>query len=186
MVNQQSHVFWRKILAFIIYTAVFYIERLLIFSIKITHYTLSSQSFFVNPLQVHIQEIINPAYFQYHYNSHDGAWIVYDGQKITELKTPHIDKITSIISASVHVRAAVVELQRSIACPASAYYGGVNKNFIVEGRDCGTVVFPDAQYKFFLTAAQQVRALRWQQDQQHAGKEIPLESCIAAIVDRDL
>ena len=56
---------------------------------------------------------------------------------------------------------------------------------IVDGRDCGTVVFPHAEYKLFLTADPFVRALRWQKDQKKQGNEFSLEQAYTILIDRD-
>lgn len=67
------------------------------------------------------------------------------------IRTPEVSDATSRISAYPEVRERLVELQRR----AAASFGAV-----VEGRDIGTVVFPDAPYKFFLEARSEVRAAR--------------------------
>ena len=68
-----------------------------------------------------------------------------------ELRTPEISAGASAIATVSEVRRKLVELQRKMA----------SENLIVmEGRDIGTVVFPDAKYKFFLTASPEVRARR--------------------------
>ena len=68
-----------------------------------------------------------------------------------DIRTPHISQGASQVSAHPEVRAALLELQRRLGAG-----GGV----VVEGRDTGTVVFPRAQAKFFLTATVQERARR--------------------------
>ena len=68
-----------------------------------------------------------------------------------KIRTNEVSKLTSQISAIPEVRKKMVELQRELV---------KGKDFIVEGRDIGTVVFPDADMKFFLTASVEVRAKR--------------------------
>jgi cytidylate kinase len=67
------------------------------------------------------------------------------------IRTPEVGMAASIVSAHPGVRAALLELQRQ-----AGRGGGV----VLEGRDIGTVVFPDAEAKFFLTARPEVRARR--------------------------
>lgn len=75
-----------------------------------------------------------------------------DGTDVTDvIRTAEIDRAVSPVSAAPSVRAALVEQQRRI---------GRSGNYVVEGRDIGTVVFPDAEVKVFLTATDDERAHR--------------------------
>ena len=56
---------------------------------------------------------------------------------------------------------------------------------VVDGRDAGTVIFPDANLKFFITAAIEVRAQRWAQDQKKLGNEFTVSQAIDHISQRD-
>jgi len=79
--------------------------------------------------------------------------VVIDGVVVTSaIRTPEVNRAVSAVAANPAVRAALVERQRAWA---AAHGGGV-----VEGRDIGTVVFPDADLKVFLTAAAEERARR--------------------------
>lgn len=74
------------------------------------------------------------------------------GEEVSgELRTDEVTELTSMISKFPSVRELMVKLQRELV---------KNGNFVVEGRDIGTVVFPNAQLKFFLTASAEVRARR--------------------------
>ena len=74
------------------------------------------------------------------------------GNDVTDaIRTAEIDRAVSPVSAVVAVREALVEQQRRI---------GRAGDYVVEGRDIGTVVFPDAQLKVFLTASDEARARR--------------------------
>ncbi|MCP4117853.1 MAG: (d)CMP kinase [Desulfobacteraceae bacterium] len=74
------------------------------------------------------------------------------GRDITDLiRTPEISMLASAVSAKPRVRAALLDMQRSIATKTDAVF---------EGRDMGTVVFPGADYKFFLSADLATRAMR--------------------------
>jgi cytidylate kinase len=78
--------------------------------------------------------------------------VMLDGEDVTEaLRAPEVSQMASVVSAIPEVRREMVRRQRELA----ARTGGV-----VEGRDIGTVVFPDATLKVFLTAEPEVRARR--------------------------
>ena len=68
-----------------------------------------------------------------------------------DLRTPDVDRAASVVSAWAAVRAALVERQRDFARAAGA---------VLDGRDIGTVIFPDAHAKLFVTAAPAERARR--------------------------
>lgn len=75
-----------------------------------------------------------------------------DGEDITDrIRTSEIDKAVSPVSASSSVRRSLVKQQQKIGC---------NGDFVVEGRDIGSVVFPNAELKIFLTASPEERAHR--------------------------
>ncbi|WP_242339516.1 MULTISPECIES: (d)CMP kinase [Anaeromyxobacter] len=71
-----------------------------------------------------------------------------------EIRTPPMSIGASAVSARPVVRAGLLELQRRLACAPE------NRGAVLEGRDIGTVVFPDADVKFFLTASAEERARR--------------------------
>lgn len=103
--------------------------------------------------------------------------IIFDGTNITaQLKTKEVDNWSSISSADPYVRAAILHLQVSL---------GKQHDVVADGRDTGTVVFPHAEHKFFLTASTETRAARWQKDQARAGKQYTLAECITIISERD-
>lgn len=84
----------------------------------------------------------------------DGSRVTLDGRDVsTEIRTPEVSRQASVVSALPEVRAALLELQRA---EARRQPGGA----VVEGRDIGTVVFPDAELKIFLTASLEARATR--------------------------
>ncbi len=75
-----------------------------------------------------------------------------DGVEVTDkIRTAEIDKAVSPVSATPAVREALLDQQRRI---------GLSGNYVVEGRDIGTVVFPQAELKIFLTASAEERAHR--------------------------
>ena len=95
----------------------------------------------------------------------------------TEIRTPEVSSGASQVSAHPPVRAALLELQRRLGGA-----GGV----VVEGRDTGTVVFPHAQAKFFLTATEAERARRRVAELAAAGRPVDYDKTLREIAERDL
>ena len=96
----------------------------------------------------------------------------------TDLRVPEIDRGASLVAVQPAVRAALLDRQRVFAIQTGA---------VVDGRDIGTVVFPDADVKFFITASPRTRALR-RHHQVHGEAplaEADLEAAVAEIVARD-
>jgi len=89
------------------------------------------------------------------------------------IRTPEVSQGSSQVSAHPPVRAALLELQRRLGAG-----GGV----VVEGRDTGTVVFPHAEAKFFLTASEEERARRRAAE---LGGSVDLAKTLAEIRERD-
>ena len=113
----------------------------------------------------------------YTYTTGQREKILVDDVDVTaQLKEQAIDTYASVVSTNSAVREAVVAIERKIA---------QNHDVVVDGRDSGSVVFPEAKHKFFLTASLEVRAQRWQKDQLAEGKEFSLEEVRTAIAERD-
>lgn len=91
-----------------------------------------------------------------------------------EIRTDQVTKNVSWVSANALVREKLVSMQRDIA---------KEKSFVLDGRDIGTVVFPDAKYKFYLTASSKERARRrFLQNE----SDLTIEEIEKSIIDRDL
>jgi CMP/dCMP kinase len=100
------------------------------------------------------------------------------GEDVTDaLRTPEVSQAASQVSAISAVRRELVRRQREIA----AATGGV-----VEGRDIGTVVFPDARCKFFVTASPEVRAQRRFDELRRRGVAATWDAVVAEQRERDL
>jgi CMP/dCMP kinase len=107
----------------------------------------------------------------------DGDRFLVNGRDVTgEIRTPEIGALTSHITAFASVRDAVTPLQRVLASQ-----GGV----VLEGRDTGTVVCPEAEVKFFLDASIETRARRRQAELAAAGRTVPLDAVRTEIAVRD-
>ena len=109
-----------------------------------------------------------------------GTGVVYVGERIPEeaLRTPEVSAAASRVSAHAELREVLVERQRAAAREAQASGGGA----VVEGRDIGTVVLPDAELKIFLSAAPEERARR---RALQTGREEELERIRKAMQTRD-
>ena len=92
------------------------------------------------------------------------------------IRTPEMDMLSSEISAIKEVREAMTGLQRKI---------GQAGNLVAEGRDMGTVVFPNAEHKFFLTAPVDVRAERRHHERINRGETISLDEVQKDLKQRD-
>ena len=104
--------------------------------------------------------------------------VLLDGQDVSrEIRTSRVTDNVRHLAKSPEVREVLVELQRRI--------GGQLGSFVTEGRDQGSVVFPDADVKFFLQADPAVRARRRVIDLRDAGEEVSFEAVLDAIEQRD-
>jgi len=106
-----------------------------------------------------------------------GGRVVVDGEDVTrEIRRSNVTNETRFVAGNNRVRAHLVALQRQLA-------GGAN--VVTEGRDQGTVAFPHAECKFFLTASPQSRARRRQHDLALGGEQVALEEILADQEGRD-
>ena len=106
-----------------------------------------------------------------------GGRVILDGQAVDSLiRTPEVSKAASDCSALAPVRSKLVELQRKM---------GKTKSVIMDGRDIGTNVLTDAEYKYFLTASPEERALRRDKEMQEKGQESDYDKVLAQIIERD-
>lgn len=100
-----------------------------------------------------------------------------DGIEVTDaIRTPEVTAIVSRVAAIGAVREAMVDQQRRMGAA-----GGV----LMDGRDIGTVVFPNAQLKIFLTASVEERARRRYKEMVEKGQEVDFEQLKADIANRD-
>jgi cytidylate kinase len=103
--------------------------------------------------------------------------IFLDGENISNLiRTPEVSMAASEYSAIPFVREKLVEAQQKM---------GESKSVIMDGRDIGTVVFPDAKYKYFITADAEERAKRRYEELMAKGEEAVFEDVLKDIQERD-
>lgn len=108
----------------------------------------------------------------------EGGVVNIDGYDVTTaIRTPEVDKLASTVARLPQVREALVSRQRAIGDQ-----GGV----VMEGRDIGSVVFPDADVKIYLDASAEERARRRAHDAAHAGSQAGQAAVAEAIQARDL
>ena len=124
-----------------------------------------------------LQDIIDINLLVYICDKNTNPHIIYDGKDLTSyLKSMEIDKAVPIVSAKPFVRRMMLSIQHAI---------GAQQDLVIDGRDTGTIVFPQAEHKFYLTASLDVRARRWMQDQQAHGAVLSFELACKQIAERD-
>ena len=108
----------------------------------------------------------------------DGVQVVLlAGENVNDyLRTPEVSDMASMTSVNGDVRVKLVQLQQELAR---------RQNVVMDGRDIGTVVLPDAQVKIFLTASVEVRALRRYMELMENDESADLEQIKAQIKERD-
>ena len=123
------------------------------------------------------KEFLNEALKEIKIELRDNSVLVNSFDVSGEIRTPEVDSLASIYSALPEVRAALLALQKE-----QKNYGSI----IAEGRDEGSVVFPDAVAKFFLTATPEARAKRRYLERISKGQEANYDEILNAIKQRDL
>ena len=103
--------------------------------------------------------------------------VLLDGRDVTDqIRTEAVSAMSSIVSSIPGVRRAMVDRQRAMA----------QRGAILNGRDIGTVVFPEADVKFFLTAVPEERAeRRFREDQASSTASSTLAQTLAEMIERD-
>jgi len=92
------------------------------------------------------------------------------------IRTMEISELVSQVAAMIQVRAKMVEIQRSF---------GLERGVVMDGRDIGSVVFPKAELKLFMTASPEVRAKRRFDELMAAGQDVRFKSVIENLTLRD-
>jgi len=107
----------------------------------------------------------------------NGTKVFIDGEDVTRLiRTPEVDKAIGPVCEVPKVRTVMVQLQRRLA---------EGRNVVAEGRDVGTVVFPDAGIKIFMTATVDERAARRKRDMEKQGLPVPIGELRQELLERD-
>jgi cytidylate kinase len=112
----------------------------------------------------------------------DDMHVFLDGEDVTtDIRTSEVGTMASEISSVPSVRERLVDAQRRIGFQKEDSYGGV----ILDGRDTGTVVFPEADVKIFMVADVEERARRRYRDYAQDGKDVPFNEVRREIEERD-
>jgi cytidylate kinase len=163
----------KKLGYYYIYSGALYraLAYLLIHSKGYTHVQLHY------PKMSDVLALLDPDRFTYQYDVHSQERVFFDAADITPyLKDSSIDQAASIVSTDPQVRDEINKLIRLIA---------EKFDVVVDGRDAGTVIFPHASAKFYLTASLDVRAGRWQEAQKKIGNVYMHEQALQLLAERD-
>ena len=95
----------------------------------------------------------------------------------SEIRTMQVSSMVSRVSSIGEVRRYLTTIQREM---------GVRKGIVMDGRDIGTTVFPDAELKIFMTAAPQIRAQRRYAELEAKGEKVSIEEIERNLAERDL
>lgn len=111
------------------------------------------------------------------FNGNGEQIVLLNGENVSaDIRTPEVSMAASKISAIPAVRAFLLDLQRGMA---------KTHNVIMDGRDIGTVVLPDAQVKIFLTASPEARAGRRYKELVEKGMDVNFEEILQDVITRD-
>ena len=124
-----------------------------------------------------MQKLLEDIKLEYSADSAGNFSLSLDGKFLdAELVTPEVNAAVSYVAAIPEVREKLKKLQRSLA---------EKQRIVLEGRDIGSVVFPDAKWKFFVTASPEVRAKRRLDQSKESYSSATLEKIAASIAERD-
>jgi len=141
----------------------------------VTLYFLDHHVALSNPKEV--TKALQNIRISFHVNSKGITETYLNGLNVEkDIRKMKVSSNVSQVSALKEVRAAMVEQQRKL---------GKEKGIVMDGRDIGTVVFPEAELKFFMTADMLVRAFRRQKELLESDRLVDLEEVIENIIQRD-
>ncbi|EKD48615.1 MAG: Cytidylate kinase [uncultured bacterium] len=163
----------KRLNSYYLYTGLLY--RAVAYRLMKDHgYTIET---IAHPDMLIIDQLLDSKRFVYQYTATDRERIFYDGVDITNhLQDDTIGQGASIVSTHPEVRERLNQLQRAIAN---------DHDVVIDGRDSGSVVFPHAQHKFFLTASEDERIVRWCMYQEKLGHMVTMEQAKLFISSRD-
>jgi cytidylate kinase len=123
-------------------------------------------------------ELVRHCNMETKYHDREGTLIYLDGENVTDkIRSPQINKNVSIVSKSPELRRELVFLQRKLAEKSNG--------IVMEGRDIGTNVLVNADYKFFLSASLEERARRRWLEMKDKGLDVSYEDLLKEIAMRD-
>lgn len=123
-------------------------------------------------------EVLPNIKLEFRFNTELGFAEMYlNGENVEkQIRTIEVSNFVSQVAAVSEVRAKLVEQQQEM---------GTNKAIVMDGRDIGTVVFPNAELKIFMTASAETRAQRRFDELQQKGDHVSYEEVLKNVVDRD-
>ncbi len=141
----------------------------------VTLFFLDNHISLTNPKE--IGKALTQIQLSFHLNSHSASDIFMNGINVEKkIRKMRISENVNQVSTIKEVRHAMVSQQRKF---------GKDKGIVMDGRDIGSVVFPDAELKLFLTADIQVRAYRRQQELLERDQLVDLDTILSNITERD-
>lgn len=141
----------------------------------VTLYFLTHHVAITNPKE--ILKALQDIHITFHVNSKQATETFLNGLNVEkDIRKMRVAEYVSPVSAIKEVRAAMVEQQRRM---------GKEKGIVMDGRDIGTTVFPNAEIKFFMTADMLVRGFRRQRELLDREQLIDLDDVIENIIERD-
>lgn len=124
-----------------------------------------------------VEELLSTINVDLTFNEKGDQVVLLDGEDVSGvIRTPEASMMASKISAIPAVRAYLLDLQRNMA---------KTHNVIMDGRDIGTVVLPDAQVKIFLTASPEARTQRRYKELVEKGMDVKYEDILQDVITRD-
>lgn len=124
-----------------------------------------------------VEDLLSRIKVELTFNEKGEQIVLLDSEDVSGLiRTPEASMMASKISAIPSVRAYLLDLQRNMA---------KTHNVIMDGRDIGTVVLPDAQVKIFLTASPEIRAERRYKELLEKGMEVNYDDILKDVIKRD-
>ena len=128
--------------------------------------------------EIQVAPVLEASRVDLDYDESGFQHMLLDGEDVSrEIRLPEISSYASKVSALPQVRAALLELQREQAR---------RRSVVMDGRDIGTIVLPDATVKVFLTAAPEVRAWRRWEELLRRGTPQPFDDVYREMAERDL
>lgn len=126
--------------------------------------------------QTRFLETLDDHKLHFEFNVTEARAFLSDKEITHSIRTDEVNNLVSDVAAMAEVRSAVQRILRKVSS---------SSNVILEGRDLGTVVFPDADYKFFLTADPAARAKRRYNERIQTGEQVSLDEIRKSIERRD-
>lgn len=124
-----------------------------------------------------VNELLSKITVDLTFNDKGEQIVLLDGEDVSGfIRTPEASMMASKISAIPEVRAYLLDLQRDMA---------KTHNVIMDGRDIGTVVLPNANVKIFLTASPEARATRRYKELVEKGMDVKYEDILSDVIERD-